>query len=141
MKKVMTKERFDELADKVGLKDDERPRTRADCKDVPRPCPYVGCKYNTYLDIKDDGTILAPDYPPWEANPKTSCVLDVADGSLGRPITDPTDKMRVADVATLDEIGQAIGVTRERTRQVIDNILAKLKKSRRDEAKRLRSYR
>src|SRR5579862_8754179 len=31
------------------LEDVERPRTRADCANVARPCPWVGCKHNLYL--------------------------------------------------------------------------------------------
>jgi hypothetical protein len=31
--------------------DVERPRTRAECKDEPRPCPWVACKHHLYLDI------------------------------------------------------------------------------------------
>jgi len=28
-----------------------RPQTRADCLDLPRPCPFVGCKYHLALDV------------------------------------------------------------------------------------------
>lgn len=58
-----------------------RPITRKDCANVPRPCPYVSCRWNTYLDLLDDGTLvlnwgrLEPDQvPAWG-----SCVLDIAD--------------------------------------------------------------
>lgn len=30
---------------------DARPRTRAECVDAPRPCPFVGCRYHLALDV------------------------------------------------------------------------------------------
>jgi hypothetical protein len=58
-----------------------RPRCRAECADVPRPCPFVGCKFHLYLDVSKRGSIrlnfpeLEPDQMPADA----SCALDVAD--------------------------------------------------------------
>lgn len=60
---------------------DGRPRTRGDCADVPRPCPFIGCKYNNYANLTPSGA-LKPTWPnlePWEVNPELSCALDVAD--------------------------------------------------------------
>ncbi len=31
-----------------------RPKTRADCISSPRPCVYVSCKYNLYLDVNPE---------------------------------------------------------------------------------------
>src|SRR5207248_4026222 len=31
--------------------DATRPRVRGDCAEGPRPCPYVSCKYNLYVDV------------------------------------------------------------------------------------------
>ncbi len=80
-----------------------RPKTRADCQNVPRPCPYVSCKFNAYLSIYDNGTIqVTQDCEPEDVPPANSCVLDVAE----RP-----------DV-TLQDIGKVMGITRERARQI-----------------------
>lgn len=35
----------------------ERPVTRADCANVPRPCPFVGCRANLLVDPLEDGSI------------------------------------------------------------------------------------
>lgn len=58
-----------------------RPRTRSECAQIPRPCPFVSCVWNTYLDLLDDGTVVLnwgrcePDaMEAWG-----SCVLDIAD--------------------------------------------------------------
>jgi len=31
--------------------DANRPKTRADCEGGHRPCPYVSCKYNLFVDV------------------------------------------------------------------------------------------
>ena len=83
--------------------EEERPRTRDDCRDAPRPCPWVACKHHLYLDINPrTGSIKInfPDLEPWEL--AHTCALDVADnGGL-----------------TLEEIGLITNLTRERVRQV-----------------------
>lgn len=57
-----------------------RPQTRADCLDGPRPCPFVGCRYNLLVEVTAAGSIKMPLGAPWEADPDTpSCALDVAD--------------------------------------------------------------
>ena len=85
------------------VEDAERPMTRAQCKDGPRPCPWVACKHHLYLDINPrTGSIKInfPDLEPWEL--QHTCALDVADnGGL-----------------TLEEIGLITNLTRERVRQV-----------------------
>jgi hypothetical protein len=81
----------------------ERPQTRAECRDAPRPCPWVACKHHLYLDINPKtGSIKInfPELEPWEL--AHTCALDVADnGGL-----------------TLEEIGLITNLTRERVRQV-----------------------
>ena len=81
----------------------ERPQTREDCRDAPRPCPWVACKHHLYLDINPrTGSIKInfPDLEPWEL--AHTCALDVADGGG----------------LTLEEIGLITNLTRERVRQV-----------------------
>jgi len=91
--------------------DIERPKTRADCKQEARPCPWVACKHHLYLDINPEtGSIKInfPDLEPWEL--KHTCALDVAD----------------AGALTLEEIGLITNLTRERIRQVEVRGLIKL---------------
>jgi hypothetical protein len=82
----------------------DRPRCRADCERVERPCPWVGCKWNLYLDVNWAGTIKLnfPDIDPDEMDPRASCVLDIADqGGVA-----------------LEKVGEAMNLTRERIRQI-----------------------
>jgi hypothetical protein len=79
-----------------------RPRTRGECLDAPRPCPYVGCRHHLALDVTPSGSISEP-YPGRELEALAdTCSLDVADRGEH----------------TLDEIGRILGVSRERVRQI-----------------------
>lgn len=64
------------------------PKTRGDCKDGPRPCPYVRCRYHLWLSTTDEhwnspsGKPQRPTTlePRWLESPlPSSCALDVAD--------------------------------------------------------------
>lgn len=93
----------------------ERPRTRGDCRDGIRPCPWVLCRYSLYLDldpITGHVRIYHPRLEPWEVK-GPSCALDVAERGP----------------STLEEVGDIYGVTRERIRQIETKALAKLGKN------------
>ncbi len=88
-----------------------KPRTRAECVDGARPCPYVSCKYHLYVDVSPrTGAIKLnfPDLEVWEL--PESCALDVADRGG----------------TTLEDVGAIMNLTRERIRQVEVKALAKL---------------
>ena len=82
----------------------QRPRTRAECVDGPRPCPWVGCRHNLHLEVTQFGAIAFrdPGRQPWDE--RHSCVLDIVDEH--------------PNGLTLDEVGQIFGVSRERIRQI-----------------------
>ena len=95
--------------------DELRPKTRADCLNGPRPCPWVGCKYHLYLDVSPKTGSLKLNFPtiePWEM--EESCVLDLADRG---PIS-------------LDEVGRIMNLTRERIRQLEVLASEKIRQSR-----------
>ena len=88
-----------------------KPRTRAECADAPRPCPYVSCTHHLFLDVSArTGAIKVnfPDLEVWDMN--DTCALDVADRGG----------------TTLEEVGAIMNLTRERIRQVEVKALAKL---------------
>lgn len=98
------------------LADPERPKTRGDCEGGDRPCPFVGCRHHTFLDVGRDGSLKFNhgDKPPEEVSAEASCSLDVADrGGV-----------------TLEQVGGVLNVTRERMRQLeekaIDSLRAKV---------------
>lgn len=91
--------------------DYDKPRTRQECLDGPRPCPYVSCKHHLYIDVSPrTGAIKLnfPDLEVWEMG--ESCALDVADRGG----------------TTLEDVGAIMNLTRERIRQVEVKALAKL---------------
>ena len=89
-----------------------RPKSRAECAQESRPCPWVACKHHLYLDVNPEtGSIKInfPDLEPWELG--ETCALDVADrGGI-----------------TLEEVGEIMNLTRERIRQVEVRGLLRLK--------------
>src|SRR5437868_275909 len=101
-----------EEAELLKVIDSQRPKTRADCMNGPRPCLFVSCKHNLYLDVNPEtGSIKLnfPDKEIWEL-PYT-CALDVAEkGGI-----------------TLEEVGEIMNLTRERIRQVETRGLTKLR--------------
>ncbi len=94
--------------------DMQRPRVRAECMNGPRPCLFVSCKHNLYLDVNPEtGSIKLnfPDKEIWEL--EYTCALDVAEkGGI-----------------TLEEVGEIMNLTRERIRQVETRGLMKLREA------------
>ena len=88
-----------------------RPQTRADCEHAQRPCPYVGCRYNLYLDVSEKSGNIKFNFPDVDPTEMTvSCALD--DAKKGG--------------MTIEEVGARLNVTRERSRQIESQALAKL---------------
>ena len=88
-----------------------KPKTRNECAEGARPCPYVSCKHHLFLDVSArTGAIKLnfPDLEVWEMN--ETCALDVADRGG----------------TTLEDVGAIMNLTRERIRQVEVKALAKL---------------
>jgi hypothetical protein len=90
--------------------DAERPRTRGDCQDGPRPCPWVSCRHHLYADTLPSGNLKLnfPDKEPWEL--EHTCSLDVADDGG----------------TSLEQVGVALNLVRERVRQIEVIALTKL---------------
>lgn len=103
--------------------DVQRPRTRADCKDAPRPCPFVSCVHHLYLDVSARTGSIKLNFPDLEPDELTeSCALDVADDGG----------------ATLERVGEIMNLTRERIRQLEVRALAKCVAA--DEMEALRDF-
>lgn len=86
------------------------PKTRGDCVDGHRPCPWVRCKYHLYVDVAAGEARITINFPQIDPDEMDdSCSLDIAD--LGGQ--------------TLEEVGLRLGITRERTRQI--EVIAKEK--------------
>lgn len=91
------------------------PATRGEClqgEDAQRPCPYVSCKHNLYLDVSPRSGAIKLNFPHLEVwDLPESCALDVAErGGV-----------------TLEEVGAMMNLSRERVRQLEADGLAKIK--------------
>jgi hypothetical protein len=89
-----------------------RPKTRGDCKDGQRPCPWISCKQNLFLDVNGETGTIQLNFPGREIDQlPATCVLDVADEGTH----------------TLEECGELTNRTRERIRQIEVRALLKLR--------------
>jgi len=93
-----------------------RPRTRGDCANGLRPCPYV-CEHSLLFEVGPNGSIkiLHPDAhgdpdPDYQG---PSCALDVAE----------------AGEHTLEEIAPLLNVSNERVRQIEADAVEKVARS------------
>lgn len=90
---------------------EKRPEVRRDCIDGHRPCLWVSCKHNLFLDVRPNGSVQFnfPDLEPEEMG--ASCVLDLIEerGNL-----------------TLEEVGEVMNLTRERVRQLEEKVHEKI---------------
>lgn len=53
-----------------------RPKTRGDCIDGPRPCPWVSCRHHLGVDLFEK-PLRVVEHEGWEE--RETCSLDVAD--------------------------------------------------------------
>lgn len=89
-----------EAADEVLAK---QPRRRGDCPPADIPCPFIACRYHlwTHATIRNGEISDVQIARPW-GNTAYTCALNQADKGP----------------CTLEEIGQVMGLTRERVRQL-----------------------
>lgn len=96
----------------VYPEDVDRPKLRAECQQMERPCPFVSCEHHLYLDVNPESGAIKLNFPHlevWEM--AETCALDVADrGGI-----------------TLEEVGAILNLTRERIRQVEVRGLTKIR--------------
>jgi hypothetical protein len=97
----------------------ERPQTREECLSMPRPCPFVSCRYHRYVDVNTEkkGSQIKLNFPDVldythmdEEEMEHTCILDLAEEGP----------------RTLDEVGELMNLTRERVRQIEARAVKKL---------------
>lgn len=83
----------------------ERPKTRGDCINAVRPCPWVGCRHHLYLNVSETTGSMTQNFPGtavWDL--AESCSLDVVDKNPGG--------------LNMTELGGLMALTKERIRQI-----------------------
>lgn len=81
-----------------------RPRTRADCRDGLRPCPWVRCRHHLAVDVSQVG-VLSVNAIVGADDRLPSCSLDVAEASW---------QQQLSWSALLRTTSKALGVSRSR---------------------------
>ena len=90
---------------------DGRPKTRGECAGVERPCPWISCSQNLYLDVHPKtGSIkfTHPELEPGEL--RESCALDVSERGE----------------SSCEEVAVLLSVSRERVRQIEEGAIRKM---------------
>jgi hypothetical protein len=91
------------------------PKTRDECRGLPRPCPYVGCKHHLWLRLQEEqpGNPQAGKQGETTFRPSTmnTCALDIAEQGG----------------ASFDYIGEVFGMDPTRGRQIAQLGLEKLR--------------
>jgi hypothetical protein len=89
----------------------ERPRLRSQCKDGPRPCPWLACRYHLALDVSEAGGIKVNQTTKLE-NMVDTCALDIVERG---------------EELTLEQLARMLNVTRERVRQIETKALTRFR--------------
>jgi len=119
---------------------DERPRTRADCIDRPRPCPWGGCRYHLLVNVTAAGGVtINPaalrqgDLRSLESRAAPAVYeqawLDAAVDALDRLSESCALDVAAHGAHELEQVGNLLGCTRERVRQIQDEALAELRQA------------
>lgn len=95
-----------------------RPMRRADCIDGERPCPWVSCRHHLALDVTPFGALAL------------TATATASDDELDLDAMTDTCSLDVADRGdhTLEEVGEILGVVRERVRQIIEAALERMRR-------------
>ncbi len=91
------------------------PRTRGECENGPRPCPWVCCRHHLGSEPRSGGRLHVRALPP----DHDTCALDVA----------------ARGPHTLESIAKLLGLTRERVRQIEARGLVQLRRGARRAAR------
>jgi hypothetical protein len=100
---------------------ESRPKTREDCKNDVRPCPWVGCQFHLYLDVDDrneiifnhENTVFNDDdlENPDLRKMVHTCVLDIVD--------------KIDDGLTFCEIAEYLGCTVKKVKEILESCRVK----------------
>lgn len=98
-----------------------RPKTRGECVDGPRPCPWVSCRAHLALEVNPENGSVKINFPhifdrggtPDLSLMPATCALDVADAN-------PRG-------VTLEEVGIYTNTVMERGRQLVEEALLEVR--------------
>lgn len=90
-----------------------RPTVRSECMSIPRPCPFVSCKYHLYLDVSLKTGSIQMNFPHLDVHELAhSCALDEADMYGG---------------LTKEEVAERMNLTKQAVHLVERNALSRIR--------------
>lgn len=95
-----------------------RPKTRGDCIQGMRPCPWVSCRHHLLIDLTVRGKLTSNHGTDDPTTLAESCALDVADEGA----------------ASLDKIAAALGISRQRVNQLEGHLIDVIRLGRGDQS-------
>lgn len=144
----------------------ERPKVRSDCEGTPRPCPWLGCKYNLLLDVTESGGIIinhgrkvevregrraktaVKRLPIIGARPSfrhnklfetnVEKLISEIDGIKANNCL--LDLVEKGETYTLEQTGDLLNITRERVRQIEAKALKRARVRSKEELKEWEDY-
>lgn len=106
-----------------------RPVIRGDCRYLPRPCPWVGCKWHLLFDVlgRRKSRELAPELAAefMFNGMRRTCALDVADDGGG----------------SFEDVGEVLQVSRQRVQQIEEGSIRAVHQNQPDMVARLQDFR
>lgn len=98
----------------------ERPKSREDCRELARPCLYFACRHHLLVGVNLAGGVRLN---------RKDVFLDASGEKLEQlPYTCALDAAEQGGM-TLEEVGEHLGLTRERVRQIETHALEKLREA------------
>jgi hypothetical protein len=106
----------------------KKPKTRSECADVPRPCPFISCRYNLSAEITPYGEIKTRTGIGWKVHNDMDLSDHIAEAitqeGLFSCALDYVDEF--PDGNTLVDVGDQFLVSRERARQLEQKAVASM---------------
>jgi len=109
--------------------EDQRPKTRGECRGETRPCPWISCKWHTLIDVRDNGS-LKINFP--HVVPKSMGGLLDGDELLLELLEDTctldvADRVAAGEDLSVEQIASRVNLGEERARQLEAKVVQELR--------------
>lgn len=96
------------------------PATRSECEDGPRPCPFTACRHHLWAEDERPGR-------PWDGKRPPPVVRQHSSETCALDVAHQQERRDSRGLLPRDVVGEHLGVTGERARQIEEAALEKLR--------------